>query len=170
MKALAAERSARMQAMSAARDNIERKLADLQRAKHRARQDQVATELIDPKHQRRGDSMNVAGAAVALRDQISASRSACSHVRSPVPRDVRARSDSARRGRSPSRRHRSHRRTIEPLDIQPANVRQWSCHPRHPCFCVRSPCMRARNTACGARGAFSTLQVGVPDQPLLLLI
>lgn len=47
MEALAAESSARMQAMSAARDNIERKLADLQRAEHRARQDQITTELLD---------------------------------------------------------------------------------------------------------------------------
>jgi F-type H+-transporting ATPase subunit gamma len=47
MESLAAESSARMQAMSAARDNIERTLADLQRAHHRARQDQVTTELLD---------------------------------------------------------------------------------------------------------------------------
>ena len=47
MESLAAESAARMQAMSAARDNIERKLTDLQRAEHRARQDQVTTELLD---------------------------------------------------------------------------------------------------------------------------
>ena len=47
IESLAAESSARMQAMSAARDNIERKLADLRRAEHRARQDQVTTELLD---------------------------------------------------------------------------------------------------------------------------
>lgn len=47
MGALAAESSARMQVMSAARDNIERKLADLQRAEHRARQEQITTELLD---------------------------------------------------------------------------------------------------------------------------
>jgi F-type H+-transporting ATPase subunit gamma len=47
MEALAAESSARVQAMSAARDNIERKLGDLRRAQHRARQDQITTELLD---------------------------------------------------------------------------------------------------------------------------
>jgi len=47
IESLAAESSARMQAMSAARDNIERKLAELRRAEHRARQDQVTTELLD---------------------------------------------------------------------------------------------------------------------------
>lgn len=47
MESLAAESAARMQAMSAARDNIERKLTDMQRAEHRARQDQVTTELLD---------------------------------------------------------------------------------------------------------------------------
>ena len=47
MEALAAESSARVQAMSAARDNIERKLGDLRRAEHRARQDQITTELLD---------------------------------------------------------------------------------------------------------------------------
>lgn len=47
MESLAAESAARMQAMSAARDNIERKLADLRRTEHRARQDQITTELLD---------------------------------------------------------------------------------------------------------------------------
>lgn len=47
MEALAAESSARVQAMSAARDNIERKLGNLRRAEHRARQDQITTELLD---------------------------------------------------------------------------------------------------------------------------
>lgn len=47
MESLVAENAARMQAMSAARDNIERKLAQLQQDEHRARQDQVTTELLD---------------------------------------------------------------------------------------------------------------------------
>lgn len=47
MESLAAESSARMQAMSAARENIERKLGELRQAEHRARQDQVTTELLD---------------------------------------------------------------------------------------------------------------------------
>ena len=47
MESLAAESSARMQAMSAARDNIERKLGELRQAEHRARQDQVTMELLD---------------------------------------------------------------------------------------------------------------------------
>ena len=47
MESLVAENSARMQAMSAARDNIERKLVQLEQAEHRGRQDQVTTELLD---------------------------------------------------------------------------------------------------------------------------
>jgi F-type H+-transporting ATPase subunit gamma len=47
MESLVAENSARMQAMSAARDNIERKLVQLEQAVHRGRQDQVTTELLD---------------------------------------------------------------------------------------------------------------------------
>jgi len=47
MESLVAENSARMQAMSAARENIERKLVQLEQAEHRARQDQVTTELLD---------------------------------------------------------------------------------------------------------------------------
>ena len=47
MESLAAESAARMQAMSAASDNIERKLTDMRRTEHRARQDQVTTELLD---------------------------------------------------------------------------------------------------------------------------
>lgn len=47
MESLAAENAARMQAMAAARDNIERKLTELRRAEHRARQDQVTNELLD---------------------------------------------------------------------------------------------------------------------------
>ena len=47
MESLVAENSARMQAMSAARDNIERKLVQLEQIEHRARQDHVTTELLD---------------------------------------------------------------------------------------------------------------------------
>lgn len=47
MESLAAESSARMQALSTVRDNIERKLGELRLAKHRARQDQVTMELLD---------------------------------------------------------------------------------------------------------------------------
>jgi F-type H+-transporting ATPase subunit gamma len=47
MESLVAENSARMQAMSAARDNIERKLVQLEQAEHRGRQDEVTTELLD---------------------------------------------------------------------------------------------------------------------------
>lgn len=47
VEAIAAESSARMQAMTSARDNIERKLDELERSEHRARQDQVTTELLE---------------------------------------------------------------------------------------------------------------------------
>jgi len=47
MESLVAENSARMQTMSAAKDNIERKLVQLEQAEHRGRQDQVTTELLD---------------------------------------------------------------------------------------------------------------------------
>jgi F-type H+-transporting ATPase subunit gamma len=47
MESLAAENAARLAAMSAAHDNIERKLDDLTRAEHQLRQDAVTTELLD---------------------------------------------------------------------------------------------------------------------------
>lgn len=47
MESLAAENAARLAAMSAAHDNIGRKLEDLTRTEHQLRQDQVTTELLD---------------------------------------------------------------------------------------------------------------------------
>ncbi len=47
MESLAAENAARLYAMSAARDNVERKLAQLHQDEHRARQEEVTTELLD---------------------------------------------------------------------------------------------------------------------------
>jgi F-type H+-transporting ATPase subunit gamma len=47
LESLAAENAARLAAMSAAHDNIGRKLEDLTRAEHQLRQDAVTTELLD---------------------------------------------------------------------------------------------------------------------------
>jgi len=47
MESLVAETSARMQAMLAARDNIECKLVQPEQAEHRGHQGQVTTELLD---------------------------------------------------------------------------------------------------------------------------
>ncbi len=47
MEALAGENTARVAAMSAAHDNIERKLEDLRRQEDQLRQEEITTELID---------------------------------------------------------------------------------------------------------------------------
>ena len=47
MEALAGENTARVAAMSAAHDNIERKLEDLRRQEDQLRQSEITTELID---------------------------------------------------------------------------------------------------------------------------
>jgi F-type H+-transporting ATPase subunit gamma len=47
MESLAAENAARLRAMSSARENVERKLAQLRQDEHRARQDEVTMELLD---------------------------------------------------------------------------------------------------------------------------
>ncbi|HVZ37079.1 MAG TPA: FoF1 ATP synthase subunit gamma [Polyangiaceae bacterium] len=47
MESLASENSARLQTMQSARDNIERKLADLQSLEREGRQEEITTELLD---------------------------------------------------------------------------------------------------------------------------